>query len=199
MVTTLPTLTGASSIWSRPSRGFRKPSTGWRTPRSGFRKPRTGSFDPDRGSRKPGSGHADPFEASRKLLNGRDHISKPPGRLLVVVTIYPSLPGGPHAAILMWAGGAAAPSGGHHDTRSELRHPRRGSNVVVAVRQRERRFTSGRRYGLTGPNGAGKSTFMKILAGDLEPDSGACRSAPRRPRSCARTSTPSRTTACSTW
>jgi ATPase subunit of ABC transporter with duplicated ATPase domains len=34
-------------------------------------------------------------------------------------------------------------------------------------------FSSGRRYGLTGPNGAGKSTFMKILAGDLEPDSGA--------------------------
>lgn len=33
-------------------------------------------------------------------------------------------------------------------------------------------FSEGRRYGLTGPNGAGKSTFMKIIAGDLEPDSG---------------------------
>jgi ATPase subunit of ABC transporter with duplicated ATPase domains len=33
-------------------------------------------------------------------------------------------------------------------------------------------FGEGRRFGLTGPNGAGKSTFMKILAGDLEPDSG---------------------------
>jgi ATPase subunit of ABC transporter with duplicated ATPase domains len=33
-------------------------------------------------------------------------------------------------------------------------------------------FTAGKRYGLTGPNGAGKSTFMKILAGDLDPDSG---------------------------
>jgi ATPase subunit of ABC transporter with duplicated ATPase domains len=33
-------------------------------------------------------------------------------------------------------------------------------------------FSAGRRYGLTGPNGAGKSTFMKILSGDLEPDSG---------------------------
>ena len=33
-------------------------------------------------------------------------------------------------------------------------------------------FTAGKRYGLTGPNGAGKSTFMKILAGDLEPDTG---------------------------
>src|SRR5579872_4723969 len=34
-------------------------------------------------------------------------------------------------------------------------------------------FTPGRRYGLTGPNGAGKSTFMKILSGDLEPDTGS--------------------------
>ena len=33
-------------------------------------------------------------------------------------------------------------------------------------------FTAGKRYGLTGPNGAGKSTFMRILAGDLDPDSG---------------------------
>ncbi|HYO94528.1 MAG TPA: ATP-binding cassette domain-containing protein [Polyangiaceae bacterium] len=33
-------------------------------------------------------------------------------------------------------------------------------------------FTSGRRYGMTGPNGAGKSTFLKILSGELEPDSG---------------------------
>jgi ATPase subunit of ABC transporter with duplicated ATPase domains len=33
-------------------------------------------------------------------------------------------------------------------------------------------FTPGKRYGLTGPNGAGKSTFMKILSGDLEPDTG---------------------------
>jgi ATPase subunit of ABC transporter with duplicated ATPase domains len=34
-------------------------------------------------------------------------------------------------------------------------------------------FTPGRRYGLTGPNGSGKSTFMKILAGELEPQKGA--------------------------
>jgi ATPase subunit of ABC transporter with duplicated ATPase domains len=33
-------------------------------------------------------------------------------------------------------------------------------------------FERGHRYGLTGPNGAGKSTFMKILAGELDPDSG---------------------------
>ncbi len=33
-------------------------------------------------------------------------------------------------------------------------------------------FDPGKRYGLTGANGAGKSTFMKILAGELEPDKG---------------------------
>ncbi len=33
-------------------------------------------------------------------------------------------------------------------------------------------FSEGKRYGLTGPNGAGKSTFMKIMAGDLDPDMG---------------------------
>ncbi|MBV6429927.1 MAG: putative ABC transporter ATP-binding protein YbiT [Bryobacteraceae bacterium] len=34
-------------------------------------------------------------------------------------------------------------------------------------------FLPGRRYGLTGPNGAGKSTFMKLLAGEDEPQKGA--------------------------
>jgi len=33
-------------------------------------------------------------------------------------------------------------------------------------------FAPGNRYGLTGPNGAGKTTFMKIIAGDEEPDTG---------------------------
>jgi ATPase subunit of ABC transporter with duplicated ATPase domains len=40
-------------------------------------------------------------------------------------------------------------------------------------------FPPGRRYGLTGPNGAGKTTFMKILSGDLDPDSGTV-SRPKR-------------------
>ena len=40
-------------------------------------------------------------------------------------------------------------------------------------------FSPGRRYGLTGPNGAGKTTFMKILAGELDPDTGTV-SRPKR-------------------
>jgi ATPase subunit of ABC transporter with duplicated ATPase domains len=40
-------------------------------------------------------------------------------------------------------------------------------------------FPPGRRYGLTGPNGAGKSTFMKILSGELDPDTGTI-SRPKR-------------------
>src|SRR5680860_146164 len=34
------------------------------------------------------------------------------------------------------------------------------------------KFAPGNCYGLIGANGAGKSTFLKILAGDIEPDSG---------------------------
>src|SRR6476469_8906951 len=41
-------------------------------------------------------------------------------------------------------------------------------------------FSAGKRYGLTGPNGAGKSTFMKILAGDLEPETGGNVSRPQK-------------------
>ncbi|MBO4387849.1 MAG: ATP-binding cassette domain-containing protein [Spirochaetales bacterium] len=34
------------------------------------------------------------------------------------------------------------------------------------------KFTSGNCYGIIGANGAGKSTFLKILSGEIEPDSG---------------------------
>ena len=34
------------------------------------------------------------------------------------------------------------------------------------------KFTPGNCYGLIGANGAGKSTFLKILAGEIEPDKG---------------------------
>jgi ATPase subunit of ABC transporter with duplicated ATPase domains len=35
------------------------------------------------------------------------------------------------------------------------------------------KFTEGNCYGLIGPNGAGKSTFLKILSGEIEPNSGS--------------------------
>ncbi len=35
------------------------------------------------------------------------------------------------------------------------------------------KFTPGNCYGIIGANGAGKSTFVKILAGDIEPDAGS--------------------------
>src|SRR3954453_23554549 len=35
------------------------------------------------------------------------------------------------------------------------------------------KFIPGNCYGLIGANGAGKSTFLKILSGDLEPQSGS--------------------------
>ena len=40
-------------------------------------------------------------------------------------------------------------------------------------------FLAGRRYAISGPNGSGKSTFMKILAGEIEPEKGSV----SRPRS----------------
>jgi ATPase subunit of ABC transporter with duplicated ATPase domains len=41
------------------------------------------------------------------------------------------------------------------------------------------KFAPGNCYGLIGANGAGKSTFLKILAGDLEPDKGEVTIGPR--------------------
>ena len=34
------------------------------------------------------------------------------------------------------------------------------------------KFTPGNCYGLIGANGAGKSTFLKILSGEIEPNTG---------------------------
>jgi len=42
------------------------------------------------------------------------------------------------------------------------------------------KFTPGNCYGLIGANGAGKSTFLKILAGQLDPDRGEITKAPRQ-------------------
>ncbi|MDT8442361.1 MAG: ATP-binding cassette domain-containing protein [Desulfuromonadales bacterium] len=52
------------------------------------------------------------------------------------------------------------------------------SNICLAYGKRtifnnvNIKFTPGNCYGLIGANGAGKSTFLKILAGDLDPDKG---------------------------
>ena len=59
-------------------------------------------------------------------------------------------------------------------------------------------FSPGRRYGLTGPNGAGKSTFMKLLTGELQPQKGTRQPAGASSASCARTSSPSTSSASST-
>ena len=40
------------------------------------------------------------------------------------------------------------------------------------------KFTPGNCYGVIGANGAGKSTFLKILSGDLEPNTGDVNVAP---------------------
>ena len=62
------------------------------------------------------------------------------------------------------------------------------------------KFGEGNRYGLIGANGSGKSTFMKIIGGDLEPSAGNVSLEPGvRLASCARTSSPSKTSACWTW
>ena len=63
------------------------------------------------------------------------------------------------------------------------------------------KFGGGNRYGLIGANGCGKSTFMKILGGELEPSAGTRgdRRATSASGACARTSSPTRTSACWTW
>ena len=40
------------------------------------------------------------------------------------------------------------------------------------LRNVDAKFTPGNCYGLIGANGAGKSTFLKILAGEVEPNAG---------------------------
>jgi len=60
------------------------------------------------------------------------------------------------------------------------------SNIALAYGKRvifqdvNIKFTPGNCYGLIGANGAGKSTFLKILAGQLEPDRGQVTKGPRQ-------------------
>ena len=62
------------------------------------------------------------------------------------------------------------------------------------------KFGEGNRYGLIGANGSGKSTFMKILAARWSrPRATSRRTSTSAWPICARTSSPTRTCACSTW
>ena len=48
---------------------------------------------------------------------------------------------------------------------------------VEAVKGVNLRVQAGEFFGLFGPNGAGKTTLLRMLAGQLEPDSGEIRTA----------------------
>jgi ATPase subunit of ABC transporter with duplicated ATPase domains len=48
----------------------------------------------------------------------------------------------------------------------------------VLFKEVDIKFVPGNCYGIIGANGAGKSTFLKILSGEIEPDSGHVHVAP---------------------
>ena len=49
------------------------------------------------------------------------------------------------------------------------------------------KFTKGNCYGIIGANGAGKTTFLKILAGDIEPNTGSVSITEKRKNVCFKT------------
>ncbi|MBL8535149.1 MAG: ATP-binding cassette domain-containing protein [Betaproteobacteria bacterium] len=58
---------------------------------------------------------------------------------------------------------------------AEFEHVGKAFGDRVVVRDFSGRIMRGDRIGLVGPNGAGKSTFIKLLLGEIEPDSGRVR------------------------
>lgn len=48
-------------------------------------------------------------------------------------------------------------------------------------------FSKGNCYGLIGANGAGKSTFLKILSGEIEPNTGSVSITPGERNVCTQT------------
>lgn len=62
---------------------------------------------------------------------------------------------------------------------AEFEHVSKAFGDRVVIRDFSGRLMSGARVGLVGPNGAGKSTFIKLLLGELAPDSGRIRQGTR--------------------
>ena len=58
---------------------------------------------------------------------------------------------------------------------AEFEHVSKAFGDLVIVNDFSTRLLRGDRLGLVGPNGVGKSTFLKLLLGDLQPDSGRVR------------------------
>jgi ATP-binding cassette subfamily F protein uup len=64
----------------------------------------------------------------------------------------------------------AAPRLGH--TVLEAEHVEKRFGDLVVLRDVSAIVQKGERIGIVGPNGAGKTTFLRVLLGELEPDSG---------------------------
>jgi len=58
---------------------------------------------------------------------------------------------------------------------AEFEHVRKTFGSVTVVRDLDLRLMRGDRLGLIGPNGSGKSTLIRLLLGELAPDSGTIR------------------------
>ena len=59
-----------------------------------------------------------------------------------------------------------------HSSRHHRPEGRRQYQTQVLFKNVNIKFTPGNCYGIIGANGAGKSTFLKILSGEIEPDTG---------------------------